>query len=516
MAKPLGGVFTPQSSPLASSIPLEVLLQINKSLTTPEFGNLRLTCKLIENQLLNAFTKEFFQKRQFMFTEFSLQTLLDISRSRFSSTLKYVIFGLDQPSMIAPRALHRPTIVNSPSNLEKENYLMLQYLNHAAFLGTGQDVEMLAQAFSSLPQLETVGLRDFNSRSRYRDAPKIVWNSYGYTTYYEQTGIRTQIPYGHRNLNDLGASDQGSFIHRVFQNILRAVGKSTLSLKNIEVILRSSFLGDRAFNCPKFLEPTIRPVLSNLRTLFLDLDDNPVLMHVEAKGVVKPCPSYFLMKFLSNVVMLEHLRLNIRPSQDESILSWLSRSPPDASNAAAIGGQYKEPLPVTLKYLRRIDLGMAAVDPALILAIIRKHQASLREISLHRISLLHKADVPADERINLWAKLFENMSKLDLKLDAINMSLNSQQQPGGQHWRRVKFKDMSSGKDHTKRWAGNDTQSGLRDFRELVTIPDLDHDTDVESDEGFDVDDVDDSMDDLDHEDDDDNDDDDEDMDDDE
>ncbi|KAL2070238.1 hypothetical protein VTL71DRAFT_13264 [Oculimacula yallundae] len=501
MAKPLGGSFAQQTSPLAAAIPLEVLLQISKHLTTPELGNLRLTCKQIEDQLLNSFSKEFFQKRQFMFTEFSLQALVDIAKSRFSPTLKNVIFGLEQPASIPPRALHGPTVVNSSSGLKRENDLMTDYLNHAAFLSTGQDVEMLAQAFSSLPQLKTVGLRDFNSRSRYRDAPDIVWNSYGVTTYYKQTGIRMQIPYTHRNVNDLGASDTGIFVHRAFQNILRAAGKSTLSLKHFEVILRTSFLGDRAFNCPKFLEPTIYPVLSNLRTLFLDLDDNPVLMHIEGNGIVKPCPSYFLMKFLSNAMMLEHLRLNIRPNGDESILSWLSRSPPDISTPATASGEYKEPPPVTFKHLKRIDIGMGAVEPALILGIVRKHQASLREISLHRISLVHTADVPADERINLWAKLFDDLSQLDLKLDAINMSLNSQQQPGGQHWRRVKFKNIPAPKEHTKRWAGNNTQSGLRDFQELVTVPGLDHDTDDESDDGIMVENSDDSMDDPDHED---------------
>jgi len=46
-----------------------------------------------------------------------------------------------------------------------------------SLLYANQDVEMLAKAFSNLCNLETIGIRDWNSRTRNRDYPYNVWNS---------------------------------------------------------------------------------------------------------------------------------------------------------------------------------------------------------------------------------------------------------------------------------------------------------------------------------------------------
>ena len=159
------------------SVPLEVLLNITYHLTTPEYGDLRLTCKHIESTLLTAFSREFFTKRQFMFTEFSLQTLIDISKSRFSSTLSHVIFGLERPTMrTVPSIIHFSA--NPPPVVPvKQDRLLEEYVSHMTLLNTGQDVEMLAEAFSNLGNLDTIGMRDFNSRSRRRDYPNVEWKS---------------------------------------------------------------------------------------------------------------------------------------------------------------------------------------------------------------------------------------------------------------------------------------------------------------------------------------------------
>jgi hypothetical protein len=146
------------------------------SSTTPEYGNLRRTCKHIEETLFTSFAHEFFTKRQFILTEFSLQALVDISKSRFSSCLKHVIFGLERPSMkgFPVRMLGAGP---QPDNLSKSNRFRQEYIGHMSLLYTNQDVEMLAEAFSNLCNLETIGIRDFYSRSRYRDFPHNEWKS---------------------------------------------------------------------------------------------------------------------------------------------------------------------------------------------------------------------------------------------------------------------------------------------------------------------------------------------------
>ena len=59
----------------------------------------------------------------------------------------------------------------------KNNRLIQEYVDHMTLLNTGHDVEMLAEAFSNLVNLETIGMRDFNSRSRRRDHPNVEWKS---------------------------------------------------------------------------------------------------------------------------------------------------------------------------------------------------------------------------------------------------------------------------------------------------------------------------------------------------
>ncbi|KAH7321964.1 hypothetical protein BKA65DRAFT_513347 [Rhexocercosporidium sp. MPI-PUGE-AT-0058] len=494
MARNNIAIYSPLPKMVSS---LGVLLHISRNLKTPDYCKLRLTCKHVEAQLLNAFAGEFFQKKQFMFTEFSLQALVDISKSRFTTTLKHVIFGLEQPQRTPPLSLPKQ---NWSPVVIKQNRQLMAWVDHSSFLNSGQNVEMLAEAFSALPYLETVGLRDFNSSSRHRDHPYFYWNSYGAPTYFKDTGSPMLSPRNRHKYGTATALGHLMFVYRAFQDILRGAGKASIHLKDFEVILRTCALSDRAFNIPKYLEPTIGPVLANLRTLFLDLSSEDPYILVETQNGVTECPSYSLMKFLSHTVNLEHLRLNFESYHNtESILSWLSRSPPTTSNPTAAASPLAEPQPVGLNSLKQLDIGMITVEPKVILAIIRKHRANLRVISLHKVTFIHTADVSADERVNLWAKLFEDLSKLGLKLDAINMSLLSQQQPGRLHKRYVSFKETREG--HTKRWAGNDTQSGLRDFQAQVTIDNLDQDTPQPSDESS-QEHSDDSMDDQDHEDD--------------
>lgn len=59
----------------------------------------------------------------------------------------------------------------------KSNRLRQAYVDHMSLIYTNHDVEMLAEAFSNLSNLETIGIRDFYSRSRNRDYPNNQWKS---------------------------------------------------------------------------------------------------------------------------------------------------------------------------------------------------------------------------------------------------------------------------------------------------------------------------------------------------
>jgi hypothetical protein len=105
-----------------------------------------------------------------MLTEFSLQALVNISKSRLSPSLRHVIFGLERPAM-------RPSHLGQTTEYIKENRARLEYLGHMSLLYTNRDVEMLTETFSNLSNLATVGIRDFYSHSRNRDSPLTAWKS---------------------------------------------------------------------------------------------------------------------------------------------------------------------------------------------------------------------------------------------------------------------------------------------------------------------------------------------------
>jgi hypothetical protein len=111
-----------------------------------------------------------------MFTEFSLQALVEISKSRLSSSLKHVIFGLERPSMQSYHGQVQSIDLQANTHVQSNRFRQ-ECVDHMSLLYTNQDVEMLAEAFSHLRNLDTIGIRDWSSRTRNRDYPLNYWNS---------------------------------------------------------------------------------------------------------------------------------------------------------------------------------------------------------------------------------------------------------------------------------------------------------------------------------------------------
>jgi hypothetical protein len=264
----------------------------------------------------------------------------------------------------------------------------------------------------------------------------------------------------------------------VFLSLLRSLGKAGSRPKNFEIILRESSIYDHAFNLPNYVNVLVQPVLGNIRTLLLDLNEEYKLAYVNVNNVPTECPNYLLRIFLSRLLELEHLRLNFRffrGEDDSSLLSWLSK-PVFATtpNTTAATSLPESPQPIEFTKLRQLEIGMITVEPRILLDIIQKHQATLRSISLHKVSLL-QTDPTKSSRDNLWAKFFGQLSKLDLKLTSMKMSLLSQKSKSTNPFSPVTFKDSRDLK--SREWGGTDVQSCLRDFIANVVINGPDHDT---------------------------------------
>jgi hypothetical protein len=357
------------------------------------------------------------------------------------------------------------------SDQSKRNRYQEEYLDHLALLDSGHDIDMLAQAFANLKNLETVEIRDFRSTSRYRDAPNLTWKSYGVATYEAETGVSLEfLPIygaGHRN------EEPADYASRLFQNMLRALGRTTVRPRRFEVNLTGSGINEKAFKIQKYDETSILPVLAGLKDLYLDLSTGfQQTYFVQVQGnPVAPCWSYHIREFFSLIPNIEHLRLNFqhfRDSEARDFISWLSKPSTGTVLSAAPPSPNslpQSPPPVLLKHLRQLELGKAVLEPKALLTLLQKHRATLRGIEFYRVGLLDSSQ--SQGRHNQWAKLFGNMAKLGLRLNRIVANLLKQEKSGRRQTRRVNFKDSPGVR---RVWEGQDLDGALKDLVNNVVV----------------------------------------------
>ncbi|KAK8138609.1 hypothetical protein PG984_001989 [Apiospora sp. TS-2023a] len=447
------------STSLLLTMPLEVLLSISYYLTTTDYCNLRQSCTHIEASLHSSFAKEYFSKRQFILTEFSLQALVDISRSKFSPYLTHIILAVERP----------------------------QYSDHINLTSFSRDLEMLADAFSNLPNLETIGMRDFNSRTRFRDhLSGLEWRSYGANTYERDTGLALARPSSPGPFGPAPLSLDNNwplYEARLFIGLLQALGKSGSHPKRFEVILRSIGLYDMAFNLPRFSESIIDPVLARLDTLFLDLseDHNSAMTRSGPDQAPSNCTNYFLRGFLSRLPALSSLRVNFAMSDHRKtcdFLSWLASPLPlpgsvQGANDDDDGRDFaglSPPPPVAFSSLKQLDLGKASISIDVLICLVNKFQPSLQGLSFYKVTLLKGAEVSdSSAKVNLWTKALRHLIKSSVALKSLRV--DTVYQDHTHQTLHIQFKETARPRSRTLSWwRGQDKENGLKDMANNMVI----------------------------------------------
>ncbi|KAF1350006.1 hypothetical protein BDV97DRAFT_352965 [Delphinella strobiligena] len=338
-------------------LPQELLLRVSFHLTTSELGYFRQTCKQVEAALFDSFSKEFFTKKQFMIEHVSLQALVDIANHpTFSRQLSEVIIGL--------HTFENDSGYERPSS--KERY-RAGHVSRSVLLETGQAHDMLVEAFSKLPNLRTLGLRDYNAQGRLRDGQDAVWRSYGWT-HGVNHGLNAALalPMLRRSMNL--ASPESTLPLLIY-----ALGCARAKPENIEVFLRKRpKLTPASFNLlDGFMAPKTVPVLAGLRRLMLTiaLDAHnyygaPRVLHDNESVTGVP-----LQRLLHYTPALEILRLNFDPEQffAQPLLKWLGQ--PVSGSTPAAGSAIP---PVLLSHLTSLDLGMLNVEAGTLHNVITK------------------------------------------------------------------------------------------------------------------------------------------------
>lgn len=350
------------------SLPPELVVRVSSSLTTSELGNLRRTCKHVESDLFDSFAREFFTKKQFMLEQISLQALIDISNHpTLSSRVREVVIGLQI----------FPPDHDLMTTFAKQRY-QTGHVEHNVLVSTGMAASMLSEAFSRLPHLRTISLRDYNARGRYRDGDSAAWNSWGWSF----GSPDTTTP---RSLITIPPEP-------ILPLLFYALGCAQSHVQHVHVFLRKhQKLTPFSFNVVDgFMGEKVRPILLDLKELMLAISPNALADYGKPWGSFDPNLAIDapLKRLLHFTPALETLRLNFEPHQfyGARFLDWLGTTcPATTSPTPPLSPQLVVP-PLSLHCLTTLELGMLNVPAHILVKVLVKfdpESLSLWKCTLH-------------------------------------------------------------------------------------------------------------------------------------
>ncbi|KAK1056733.1 hypothetical protein LTR74_014676 [Friedmanniomyces endolithicus] len=373
------------SSPMLE-LPPELLIRVSDHLTTVELGNFRRTCKHVETVLFDTFAKEFFTKRQFMIEQPSLQALIDISNHpTLSKRLMEVIISTDAFDHSSTPWGHKGQRV----------FLDAGYVTRELLLHTGQARDMLVEAFSKLPNLRTVGLRDYPGKGRRRDGETARWRSWGWN-------------WSGENIDGYGVNCVGLSPALILPMVIYSLGLARAKPSNVEVFLRSHpKLSPGSFSVGDgYMLPAIGPVLAGLQTLMLHVcggEDGGGFPQGYDAWTQAP-----LKRFLRHTKALETLRLNFEQYDlfGDAILKWLGEPVSDAPHITE--GPTIDVSPLSLSKLRNLDLGMLNTNSATLIKVLAKFD--LISINLWKVYLRFKDFDESTDDTSPWVIFLEALA----------------------------------------------------------------------------------------------------------
>ncbi|KAL6849167.1 hypothetical protein ACO1O0_008697 [Amphichorda felina] len=455
-------------------IPLELLLRITYWLPTPDLGSMRLTCRAIEKMLYHSFAEEFFSRKQFMLSQFSVQALINISKSRMGGHIRRLQFGTDM--MAGYPGYGQPTILTAEA-----------YSSECEFLNTSLHRDMLAEALRNLTNLEDVVIRDFNSTRRSRDGPAAQWRSYGSSTARRELGFTLQM-----NQQLFSTTPLHHFPARVFMSLLDALGASEARPTGIEIMTRfGSNLADFAFSLNPSLRPSVVSMLNRLEKLHLSInfgwtdgesfDPASIQNHMQSKS---------LARFLGHTHDLKNLRINEVGKFNgglESFLMWLAQPAPLDPKTPH---DQDWPAPVALPRLEELSIGHMSTQDTVLLDIIKKFAPSLKSLELWRVCLVWSRPLHLDGHDgNIYKRFLSHLveiPELDLRhFQAGNIEEKVHEKGTDRvpfDKRRVSFKDTGSNSAYT----GSDWKHFVQEMISTLTstkVPDPNHREDPGQDE---------------------------------
>ena len=453
-------------------IPLEIFQRITDQLDTQSLCSLRLVSQSLERSLHSAFVAEYFTRKQFMLSKTSLQALIDISKSRLGPSMHHLLIGLEK----IRGQWNRKALWNEPDNFNvskarKDIYKTLQE-EDTLWWNSESPHQMLVEALQNLPNLNTIVIRDHNSRSRWRDtnrdetsiSPAPEWRSYGYRAIIEQASMDLTHEW-----QDSRSPDGLNYCSEVFVAMLRAITDADAKPKGIELLCnRNAFVSHSAFRDPILNQARLAPMLESLQRLHLTIDTLPLTDDSDETTIAS---NIALRDFFSKCKNLKDFRLNYRASlrytlalghekiADDSFARWLASC--DST---------------TLPKLDTLSIGKARITVEGLLGIISCFAESLKSLELWKVSLATSETSPqqTDDAENpvLWSKVLKGLLRMPHLQGLRHIKLGMLQQMPVQSTRRLRL-DVHVGftdRNGVSEYTGSDWRHAVEDFRAKLEV----------------------------------------------
>ncbi|CAK7271381.1 hypothetical protein SEPCBS119000_004574 [Sporothrix epigloea] len=400
-----------------SCLPIEILVRITLELDTPELCALRQCSRSLEHALRYFFLHGFFRRRQFMLTELSLQTLLAFAQHpNISQTLRHVTIGIEEFCV---------ALKDYPEDREQAIALTMAAADQKALVRNGRALRLLATAFSLLPNLETVQLRNLDMDLRLGAEPQDSEDSYGLRRTRAQLGVKAD--------QLLLSSRDTDLCPQAFSLVVAALAQSKARPPNIEVEADVYGLNYLAFD----LSPVPRlfvqdgsdgygidvhayAVLAGLRRVFLKLQcgfhpleseevEYESLINTRARSSRAFAEYLPLYVWLAHCPKIQWLRLNLAEEAcgyHSDFLKQLGTPLPASCSLPPASPASRNVTMPFASHLRRLDLGIACCDAEVLPRLLERLPA-LEHLSLWRFCLVYETRHP----FTIWKDFLASFAK---------------------------------------------------------------------------------------------------------
>lgn len=394
---------------MLSSLPVELVTMVVAHLEWNDHAACRLACRRIEEAMFPSFARDSFMTCRVMRTPESIQTLIDISKSRLGSFVQCLIVSTEVMCALT-EASRNPW----PSESGLDAFLTT---DQEAFIYTGCDRDMLTEALGNPQSVRSVQILPVFGSAPYSmsttpRSPSAQRRSLGLRQILLE---REKIAEPDSKSRPTRPGDVHSDRACVHSTIL-ALGKANTHLREMHLVVKGGF-NCKALHIPPFIAPSAMPVLVRLESLTLNVTPSRSLEPVRGAGLpqaeTRMASTHSLRVFLQYTTQLRKLSLKLSRirNEDDGFVEWLAAVPSPEGPTRDVLPQ--SPPAITLSCLRKLCIdSVYGVRVQSLLSVVRKFAPTLQELRLHQLRLeTSSQDQVSTSRApgDLWAEFLKSL-----------------------------------------------------------------------------------------------------------